>query len=134
MERDRYSQDFQPEQFKPKSNMGLRLAAAGALLASGIMASCGDVESSSPTAVPTPDKATTLTLDQMGSDAGIIPTVIVPKVFQCGIECLSPEDAARLGITWVDGVPVRKAPLPPACGCSGPHTHEEETPVPSPLQ
>jgi hypothetical protein len=126
MERNR---DYQDTQVNRRSNMGLRLAAAGALLVGGVAASCSDRDESMATMVPTPETTTMLTLEDMGADAGVTPTptVLVPKVFSCGIECLSPEDAAKLGITWVDGQPVRKAPLPPACGCGGPHPHESET-------
>lgn len=133
MERDLNYQDIQVTR---KPNMGLRLAAAGTLLVSGLAAACSDRDQShDATVVPTPEATTMLTLDDMGADADVTPTptVLVPKVFRCGIECLSPEDAARLGITWVDGTPTRLVPKPPACGCSGPHPHEEETPT-VPLQ
>jgi hypothetical protein len=54
-------------------------------------ASCSDLESAPPVS-PT-STASTISLEEMGNDANQYHEgQLVPKIFKCGVECLSPED------------------------------------------
>lgn len=91
MNKESLGQDFQRAVATNKLRFGGALVAAGVLTVAGI-SSCND-EASGPDQSLSIDTSHTLTLDEMGADAGI---QVIPKIFSCGPECLSPEDREAL--------------------------------------
>lgn len=107
-----------------------------ATLATAAGLACNNAGETASSIAPTPDKATVLTLEEMGADASVTPELKVPKVFKCGLECITPEDLQKLhaeGLT-VDPDTLQIVPLPTPkifqCDvrCIGPAAAETETP------
>lgn len=107
MQKESLGQDICRSAASNRLRFGGALLAVGALAVSGIP-SCND-EVLNPDQSLTPDTTHTLTLDEMGADAGVL---AVPKIFSCGSGCLSPEDREGL-IDDVERQVVLDGKIPP---------------------
>lgn len=87
---------FQPIKGKGRLSFSARLLAGVAIAGAGVLA-CNSQETDSSNTQPDTKANPTpivLTMEQMGADAP--QGLATPKVFNCGIECITPEDLEKL--------------------------------------